>query len=741
MMNRLVLALWLLQAGTSVWAITVNISISQEPLCTSANGALIATASGGSGPYTYLWSNGSTTPMITGLTAGTYSVIVTDSNSDEATDEITLNSVDYSAPNYSGWQTRPYCPGVLPDASFFIMIPELSVVEWGPPPYFFNGQFMQEIDMDISWPAYLATVPGAPGVPYMATFQDGDGCTGQWEVIPKGPVEWPTLTTLDIQGSCETFATGSILFANGPSSAFDLSYTLENLTTQEFIVQPGMGTVIGPDPGTFRLSELPSGDYRLRHRIIGLWTSEDCFEDALFTIPDLGPTCGKVQGTAFVDYDQNCSKQTNEPGAPGQVIEVLPGPYYATTNGSGSYSLILPFGEYSLTQQSTTLAEHCTGAPIPFTISASPNTVTRNLPDTALVGVDVRTMLSSNAARPGFELQYAINVRNLTPAASGATSLTFAFDPTITFLSATPAPTSVVGNTITWDQPQLTAWQHRNYAVRFQVPPDVGLLGYDLVANVTVSTANTDGNPANNSTTDLRTITGAYDPNDKLATTSTGNTQQWLIGEDEWIDYTIRFQNTGTDTAFSVVITDTLPSNLDPGSIIMGASSHTFTWELRDQGTLKFYYPNILLPDSNINEPRSHGFVGFRIRPRLPLLPGDELENTANIHFDFNPPVITEPSVLVAEFSTGINPVDTVTPGLRVIPNPTFGPVRIDGNGEQLGSLRVMDLSGRQVLDTSTPQTFLDLDLSDVPAGAYVIESATGTGTIQRTRLIIADRP
>lgn len=727
MIHRELLSICLLLTGISSWAITVNISVSQEPLCNDTNGELIAYASGGQGAYTYLWSNGSTSQIISGLAAGTYSVTVTDANNDQATDEITLNSIDYSAPNYSGWQTRPYCPGVLPDASFFIMIPELSVVEWGPPPYFFNGQFMQEIDMDISWPAYLATVPGTPGVPYMATFQDGNGCTGQWEVIPKGPVEWPTLTTLDIQGSCETFATGSILFANGPTNAFDLSYTLENLTTQEFIVQPGFGSAIGPQAGTFRLSDLPAGDYRLRHRIIGLWTSEDCYEDVLFTIPDLGPTCGKVQGTAFVDHNQDCSKQTNEPGAPGQVIEVLPGPYYATTSGSGTYSLILPFGEYTLAQQSTTLAEHCTGAPIPFTIAASPNTVTRNLPDTALVGVDLRTMLSSNAARPGFEFQYAINVRNLTPAASGNTSLTFTFDPTITFLSATPAPTSVVGNTITWDQTQLTAWQQRNYSLRFQIPPDVGLLGYELVATASVTTANTDGDPANNSATNLRTITGAYDPNDKLATTSTGNTSTWHLGEDEWIDYTIRFQNTGTDTAFNVVITDTLPTNLDPGTIILGAASHNFNWDLRDAGTLKFYFPNILLPDSNINEPRSHGFVGFRIRPRLPLLPGDEIINIANIYFDFNPPVITEPSVLVAEFST--NMTSNTMHAISISPNPAAEIIHIRSEyNTELRSLDLISIDGRMLtVPTRRQGQLIELDVRTLAPGTYTIRSDTGT--------------
>ena len=35
--------------------------------------------SGGSGGYTYLWNNGATTPVITDLAPGNYSVVVTDS--------------------------------------------------------------------------------------------------------------------------------------------------------------------------------------------------------------------------------------------------------------------------------------------------------------------------------------------------------------------------------------------------------------------------------------------------------------------------------------------------------------------------------------------------------------------------------------------------------------------------------------------------------------------------------------
>jgi SprB repeat len=44
-------------------------------------GTATATPSGGTSPYTYLWSNGNTTAAPTGLVAGTYTVTVTDANS------------------------------------------------------------------------------------------------------------------------------------------------------------------------------------------------------------------------------------------------------------------------------------------------------------------------------------------------------------------------------------------------------------------------------------------------------------------------------------------------------------------------------------------------------------------------------------------------------------------------------------------------------------------------------------
>jgi hypothetical protein len=53
-------------------------------------GNITSTVTGGAAPYTYDWSNGETTPSITGVSAGYYSVNVKDANGTEEKAEITL---------------------------------------------------------------------------------------------------------------------------------------------------------------------------------------------------------------------------------------------------------------------------------------------------------------------------------------------------------------------------------------------------------------------------------------------------------------------------------------------------------------------------------------------------------------------------------------------------------------------------------------------------------------------------
>src|SRR5688572_21330578 len=52
--------------------------------------AEVTVVSNANPPYTYSWSNGQTTPQITGLVSGTYSVTVTDSQQNDTTVAITI---------------------------------------------------------------------------------------------------------------------------------------------------------------------------------------------------------------------------------------------------------------------------------------------------------------------------------------------------------------------------------------------------------------------------------------------------------------------------------------------------------------------------------------------------------------------------------------------------------------------------------------------------------------------------
>jgi len=134
---------------------------------------------------------------------------------------------------------------------------------------------------------------------------------------------------------------------------------------------------------------------------------------------------------------------------------------------------------------------------------------------------------------------------------------------------------------------------------------------------------------------------GAYDPNTKAAYPRGYSNEHFISNSDE-IEYHIRFQNTGTDTAFTVVLKDTLSPFLDATTIQLGTSSHHYESEILENGILKFTFENIMLPDSNVNLVASNGFVKFKIGLKEDLLPGTIINNSAGIYFDFNAPVITE---------------------------------------------------------------------------------------------------
>ena len=204
-----------------------------------------------------------------------------------------------------------------------------------------------------------------------------------------------------------------------------------------------------------------------------------------------------------------------------------------------------------------------------------------------------------------------------------------------------------------------------------------------------------------------REITGSYDPNDKVGYPF-GLTESHFIQPNQHLEYTIQFQNTGNDTAFSVVVRDTLDMNLDISTVLPRAASHPFTFRIYGPRVLEWTFYNILLPDSNVNEEFSHGFLTFSVEQDLDLPDFTPIHNEADIYFDFNDPVITNQTLHTifkgAPFAVGIKEKAATKNTLAIYPNPTASSsvIEFTSPSTQKGTIIVRDIVGRTVLN----QTF-----------------------------------
>lgn len=233
----------------------------------------------------------------------------------------------------------------------------------------------------------------------------------------------------------------------------------------------------------------------------------------------------------------------------------------------------------------------------------------------------------------------------------------------------------------------------------------------------------------------------SYDPNDKSAQ-PLGYGAQHLLEQNIAIDYKIRFQNTGTDTAFNIVILDTLSPYLDVSTLKMGASSHSYDWEILSGNVLKVSFPNIMLVDSNANEPLSHGFFRYRIEQQVNNPFGTVINNSASIYFDYNPPIITNTTwhTIGENFVTvDVEKVHQDDAEVRVYPNPFTVSTTIEVMGGQYDELEleVFDLTGRFVKRVKSANNKLELNRTELNTGMYIYRLNSKDVRINTGKLIV----
>lgn len=163
-------------------------------------------------------------------------------------------------------------------------------------------------------------------------------------------------------------------------------------------------------------------------------------------------SCGStVTGKIFLDSDLDCQFDTTEYALPQMIVEVQPGPFYATTNSTGDFYMVLDEGTYTIQQLSPAVIDHCNSSPQTFQVQPDGSSPLLLFPDTAATGLDLQVMMSSGAARLGFQHSQAITVKNVSANIAGQANFELTYDPVLIFGSADPEPASITGNTLVWD--------------------------------------------------------------------------------------------------------------------------------------------------------------------------------------------------------------------------------------------------------------------------------------------------
>ena len=225
---------------------TVNISASStvnanpamvsQATCGQANGSASASASGGTPPYIFSWSNGQAGASATGLAAQSYSVTVTDANGCAASANVSISGAN--SPNVTATMTSPANCGQADGSAN-------ASANGGAPPYIFswsNGQAG-------------ASVTGLAAQAYSVTVTDGNNCSGTATVnitADNGPQITNVTTT---EAGCNQNNGTATVTVSGGSSPYTYSWSNGDNTSMAQGLPPGSHTVTVEDSNGCEIME------------------------------------------------------------------------------------------------------------------------------------------------------------------------------------------------------------------------------------------------------------------------------------------------------------------------------------------------------------------------------------------------------------------------------------------------------------------------------------------------------
>lgn len=433
----------------------------------------------------------------------------------------------------------------------------------------------------------------------------------------------------------------------------------------------------------------------------------------------------KISGTIFYDLNQNGMMETGEYGLDFEDVAIDPDVSTVYTNNVGMFSYYYETaGDYTLNFSTPEGWTATTPTSINLSVEQGEMSANNNFgiyPDSLFT--DVQPYITSGINRCSWQVAYYVTVVNEGTVVNPLTVVALQPDEQLTYTTALLAPDSIdAAGVIYWHINNLLPTQQRQLVVNFQVP-NFSAMGDILNTQAVVNTYDDAGVLLSQNDFDYGAeVVCSYDPNDKQVTPIGIGAQNYTLINDDELVYTIRFQNTGNDTAFNIIITDTLSQYFDHSSFRLITSSHQMQAYRYPSGLVEFRFNHIMLPDSTTNEPRSHGFVQYAVKAVQPVPANTLITNTAYIYFDQNPAVVTNTieSLMVYQIPVGL-PIGAM-PKFHCYPNPTNTHLSIQQATNEPAFYTLYNAVGQLVATGTFSGVTHTFSVAHLPSGWYYLE-------------------
>lgn len=393
---------------------------------------------------------------------------------------------------------------------------------------------------------------------------------------------------------------------------------------------------------------------------------------------------------------------------------------YTLSNASGDYLQYLGLGNYTTIPvfENPTYFTVTPGS-FPSSFTTYDNIQTQDIciaPNGTHNDLEV-SIIPVNLARPGFNTKYKIIYKNKgTTVLSG--NLSFQYDDSVMDLvNSSVTPDSQATGTLNWNFTNLGRFETKQIVVEMNLntPTETPPLddGSILHFTATINPVPGDETPNDNVFGINQIVRNSHDPNDKtcLEGSSVGTSK---IGD--YVNYMIRFENTGSASAVNVVVRDMInTAKFDVTSILPVDASHPFRMTITEDNKVEFFFENIMLPGTP-SELR-YGYITFKIKLKSTLVNGNTFSNSANIYFDYNAPVVTNTATTTIQ-NLGLN--ESENPKLVAYPNPVKNILSFE-TANAIIKIELYDLTGRIINVYSVTNN--TINLNGLKTGNYIIKA------------------